>query len=249
MKRIFFAFCRLFIKSEKTRLKILSYLYKNEIKWSLLANAIADPYGHGMLNLMMNTAGIKERYRDVFFKIGQDDICIDCGTNTGIVSDIILRCGGISYAFEPSKDAFMFLNRKYKDNPRINLINAAVSNKNGETIFNTDSAFDGGAHITNPETPLNYERFNKYTVKVIRLTDFIKNILSSHKKIYLLKLDVEGEEFNILEDLLKTETYKNIDYIFCETHERFGKTLKARLKTLKKEIKTKNIKNLYLDWI
>jgi FkbM family methyltransferase len=216
----------------------------------MLAWAIADPDGYGMLNLMMHAAGIKEKYREVFFRIKPGDLCIDCGANIGAISDIIVKCGGVSYAFEPSKDAFELLSRKYKNNTAVHLINSAVSNKNGEAVFNTSNAFDIGANISNPEVKLSYEHSRKYNVKVTRLTDFISGILSSSaKRIYLLKIDVEGEEFNILEDLIQTGIYKDIGYIFCETHERFGKTLREKLEALKNTIKEKKIENIYLDWI
>lgn len=87
-------------------------------------------------------------------------------------------------------------------------------------------------------------------VESIKLTQFIKeNILDNNNIIYILKLDVEGAEFDILEDIINENIYMNICHIFVETHERFFEDGKEKIERIKNLIKSKNIKNIYLDWI
>ncbi|GHT51661.1 hypothetical protein AGMMS49990_06420 [Endomicrobiia bacterium] len=63
-----------------------------------------------------------------------------------------------------------------------------------------------------------------------------------------MKLDIEGAEFDTLEDLISTGVYKHIKFIVCETHERFNKELGEKFKHLKQVIDEKRITNIYLDW-
>ena len=70
-----------------------------------------------------------------------------------------------------------------------------------------------------------------------------------HKQIHLLKLDIEWAEFDVINDIIDEWIYENIKYIVVETHERFFKDWKTRIKNLQQKIKDNNIKNIYLDWI
>ncbi|GHT38447.1 hypothetical protein AGMMS49593_07810 [Endomicrobiia bacterium] len=64
-----------------------------------------------------------------------------------------------------------------------------------------------------------------------------------------MKLDIEGAEFDTLEDLISTGVYKHIKFIVCKTRERFNKELGEKFKHLKQVIDEKRITNIYLDWI
>ena len=174
-------------------------------------------------------------------------MCIDCGTNIGLISDIILKLGATCYAFEPSRDCIKILKHKFYKNNKFKLISSAVSNRNGEVTFIRTSLFDQGANIVNYYN--DDTKIIKYTVKAIRLSDFIKDLLKTTKNVYLLKLDVEGAEFDVLEDLIKTGVYKQIKYIVCETHENFSKELEEKFEYVKQLIEENNIKNIYLDWV
>jgi FkbM family methyltransferase len=215
-----------------------------------LKAAIVDPNGVGMVNLMMKNANVPKKYENIIYQIEENSICIDCGANVGLISDIFLKLGAKCYAFEPSKECVNILNQKFSRNDKFKLIEAAVSNENGEANFLTTSPFDLGGNIVNatPESFANHTP-NTYRVKTVRLSDFIKNLLKTNDEIYLLKLDIEGAEFDVLEDIINTGVYKHIKFIVCETHERFNKELREKFEHLKQVISEKRITNIYLDWI
>ena len=93
------------------------------------------------------------------------------------------------------------------------------------------------------------ETSQSYEVEVIDLCEFIeKEFIIQKKQIYLLKLDIEGAEFEILEKLIAKKLYKHIKFIACETHEYMFKDGKARLERLKDLIVKEKITNILLDW-
>ncbi|MDO4937836.1 MAG: FkbM family methyltransferase, partial [Sutterellaceae bacterium] len=68
-------------------------------------------------------------------------------------------------------------------------------------------------------------------------------------KPYLVKLDIEGAEFDVLNKLIDSNLCDAFDHLVCETHERFFKDGDKRMVELNQKLKDRNIKNVYLDWI
>lgn len=149
--------------------------------------------------------------------------------------------------FEPNAYLHAILASKYRNNPRVILNKVAVSDKNGKTKFLLHDATSQGNCIALDN--LQVGATQEYDeVLVIDLVDYIaKNILP--RRIFMLKLDVEGAEFDIMEKIIATKLYEKIDYIACETHERYFKDGKAKIQNLREKIKQNNIKNIFLDWI
>ncbi|RDU73436.1 FkbM family methyltransferase [Helicobacter aurati] len=175
-------------------------------------------------------------------------ICIDCGTHAGLITDIILFCGGISYAFEPNIYLYNILKSKYNDNPHVILNQAAVSNRYYTTEFLMDC---GGILSQGNRIVESVDSTQKtFCVQVVDLSEIIEQqILPKYQRIYFLKLDVEGAEFEIIESLLQKQLYKHIDFIACETHERFFMDSDSKIKKLRDSIKQCGANNIFLDWI
>ncbi|WP_181646843.1 FkbM family methyltransferase [Helicobacter sp. 16-1353] len=176
-------------------------------------------------------------------------ISIDCGAHAGLVTDILLQCGSKVALFEPNEYLHSILEIKYKNNPNVLLNKVAVSNKNGTTKFLRNSTLSQGNRIDNAGD--NEEIYDEYCeVKVVDLVEYVQNeILPFYKRIYFLKIDVEGAEFDIMDKIIETKLYEKIDYIACETHERYFNDGEAKIAKLRNAIKDNNIKNIFLDWI
>lgn len=82
-------------------------------------------------------------------------------------------------------------------------------------------------------------------VNAIDLIDFI---LSIDSYIDILKLDVEGAEFCILERLIHEDIYKDINYILVETHDDRIPEVVECAKRVRAEIKKRGITNIDLTW-
>tara|TARA_Y100000310_G_scaffold317003_1_gene369409 strand:- start:4834 stop:5472 length:639 start_codon:yes stop_codon:yes gene_type:complete len=98
-----------------------------------------------------------------------------------------------------------------------------------------DAPIGGGSTIVSSEDFLEEETegYEKCTVKTVRLSDVVRYVGSAHmekngsiahldksKCNIVVKLDVEGEEYNIIEDLLSTGTAWWIKELHVEFHNR-----------------------------
>lgn len=219
-----------------------------------LMSAICDSSGLGRLNLMLKNARIPPKYYDIFYSMlgfkarGGVPLCVDCGAHAGLISDIILFCGGVSYLFEPNLHLNFFLEKKFANNPQAKLYQKAVAASNYKTKFK----IFGGRMLSqgNRICESAQESSDSYEVEVIDLCEFLeKELLSKNERIYFLKLDVEGVEFEIMQKLIEKELYKKIDYIACETHEYMFDEGSKKLENLKSQIKKHKIDNIFLDWV
>lgn len=242
-------------------MKILEFI--NDLRWvpriinklEIFREAFVDPNWLWFINLMLENANVPKKYRYMFFPIDAWAVFLDCGMNVWLITDIARKMDMEVYWFEPNPVAISLLNRKYKDDKLVHIYPYAVSNEEWEMNFYYDpkQLFDQWATIVKEQAEIEeggIRKNNSVKVPVKKLTDIIKSdILTKHKKIHLLKIDIEGSEFWVLEDIINQRLYKEITYIVVETHERFFKDWKKKLNDLKQKIKENNINNIYLDWI
>jgi FkbM family methyltransferase len=198
----------------------------------------------------LQKARVAPEHRAAFESISDRDICIDCGCNAGAVTDIFHSKGALTYAFEPHPYLFEELTRKYLGDTGIELLNVAVWDRNtrmdlhvqkvrGSRVVNLEGTTLFGNRIdANVETTCN--------VEVIDLIEFIQKL---GRRVKIVKIDVEGAEFEIIEKILETNLYKEIDHIFCETHPHFFADGAERLAALEEKIEQKGVTNIHLDWV
>ncbi|OFY26941.1 MAG: hypothetical protein A2X09_15080 [Bacteroidetes bacterium GWF2_43_11] len=183
--------------------------------------------------------------------LNETSICIDCGAHIGRVSDIFAGIGATVYAFEPHPQVFAQLSKRFEFNPKVHCIPKGVYNK--ATTMNLymfkyacdDELFwaqGSSIYATNKEI----DNLNYIEIEMIDLISFIKEL---NVKIDILKLDVEGAEFDILENLIKNDLHNSIHHILVESHENEILELADKAAYIKKIIAEKNINNINLEWI
>ena len=74
-------------------------------------------------------------------------------------------------------------------------------------------------------------------------------ITSINSTIKVLKLDIEGEEINVINQLIDKNIHKNIENIVVETHEEKIPELKKETDALKEKINRLQINNIHFNWI
>ena len=145
---------------------------------------------------------------------------IDCGANKGQsiawaidhYTDEELKID----SFEPQLENFEVLEDKYEEDPRIALHNVAVWKADGTRAFypqtwgaRTGSSLIEGKYSTNPAISIE--------VECINLANWIREnkIEDAHT---VLKIDIEGAEYDVVPHLLENEIQDLVDEWFIEWH-------------------------------
>lgn len=139
----------------------------------------------------------------------------DCGGNVGLWTDIFLTFGHSVKVFEPSKDCYSYINRRFSGNYNVEVFPIALSNFKGtQQFYNGNSNFSESGSLNILKN--NVSDINFSTVNVDKLSTYIREY-----KPNFVKVDVEGSEIEILEDLLLNLTNEEIlgSFFAIETHE------------------------------
>lgn len=168
------------------------------------------------------------------------DIFIDLGSHLGEELEELVKVGVRVHSFEPHPKLSEILRQRYGDNPLV-VLNEAAATAGGSDGFETlyykdhiDDIEDGGSTLSHDKflvsqgivpdyvktsdflIPASSNPNKSSRVKAIDIVGYIKKI---KEKIKVLKIDVEGTEYELLESLLSSGVLKDIDYIYCEDHE------------------------------
>jgi FkbM family methyltransferase len=162
-----------------------------------------------------NKGPLGKFYRDggneILFKyltLDNNSIVIDGGCYLGdFTKEILIRFGSRVLSFEPLKKEYKQLVYRFKKNKLVNLYNLAIYDSEKKIPITIDG--------------LNSSIFGNIKIKERKLfikTFDIVNIFKKHKKINLLKLNVEGAEYKILLRLIEKKKLNNIDSYLIQFH-------------------------------
>jgi FkbM family methyltransferase len=145
-----------------------------------------------------------------FIDIDENDIVFDVGFNYGIFSLYALYNNAKKiYGFEPNIDIYNKIYNIFPELDKVELYNYAVSDSNKFVKFNsTEDSLRSSITI-------DYNDSVSYDVKCINLYDFI--IENNIEQIDFLKIDCEGEEYNIFNSI-PDDYFCKIKKIMVEFH-------------------------------
>lgn len=172
-------------------------------------------YPHrGSLHGMFKEIFIKKNYHIPYTE--KPITIVDCGSNIGmaIVFFRLYAPNAHIVAFEPNPYTFSILKRNVEiNNLNVELHNVALSNMEGNMTFYTDKndKSSQGASLTQ-HLHSKKRDIEEVSVEVRKLSSYI----SSH--VDILKLDIEGAEGVVLEDMCTTGKFANVDVCFIEYH-------------------------------
>lgn len=141
--------------------------------------------------------------------------CIfDIGANKGQFLQLALDNIGTEdfsiHCFEPGHETFKMLVESCPEDKRIKLNNIGIGKKKGEAVLHYDSAGSGLASLTKRKLDHFGLDFNKQEkVEITTIDDYCSENSINH--IHLLKIDIEGHEFDALSGALKMFATHSID--------------------------------------
>lgn len=183
-------------------------------------------------------------------KLRPGDMTIDCGANIGKFTVPMAESGANVHAFEPNPDAYACLVEKTSGYPNVQCFQAAVTTEPGHVkLYLHKYAGDDPVHFSTGSSLLASKRNvrkNRYEmVEGIPFADFIEKLDGT---IRLLKMDIEGAEVDILNQLLDRGLHERIDQAFIEVHDRQIKALAGPTEKLRQRLKALGVEHFRLDW-
>lgn len=150
--------------------------------------------------------------------LSSGDIFVDIGANIGwytVLASKIVGLKGRVFSFEPSTEIFNHLEKNIAINKLENVTTSktALSNQTGEAYFNIAPKNNEGIGSLISNVDVDYQQD---VVKTIEFDNYFER-----EKIRLVKIDVEGAEFKVLQSMKKTLRQKSIDYIMFEVNDSF----------------------------
>ena len=141
------------------------------------------------------------------YNLNKESIVIDAGGYKGEWSEKIYQKYGCKiFIFEPIKKYFDLVSEKFKNNNNIKVFNFGISNESKELeIYHSDDA---------SSVFLKTEFSEK--IKLENFIEFIK--LKNISEIDLMKINIEGGEYELLDEILKQNIQNKIKNIQVQFH-------------------------------
>lgn len=199
----------------------------------------------------------------------QRKILLDCGTHFGEGLDaFILKfnvdSSWIVHTFEANPATFYQFERnqipsKYTGRKRIDYVtyhNEAISTKNSTVLLNIETHPDEDFNHTGQGTSIiSLDQWNPHNGGTKKFFNYCCNVPCIHFSEFIMKnfkrddfivikMDIEGEEYNVLEDMISSDVISWIDYIAVEFHAQHftnSQEMKLREESIIQILKDKNI--------
>jgi len=134
------------------------------------------------------------------------------GDDVSFEMDVIKHFGASVFCFEPSPESILWI-EKYNLPVELKLFPFGVSDHDGEILlYRSDSIEDDTWSICRKKHSL-----EPFEATVMRISSIMKDL--GHARIDLLKMNIEGSEYAVIQDLIDSEIKP--DQIIIEFHHKF----------------------------
>lgn len=155
-----------------------------------------------------------------------NNLFLDIGSNLGQGLENFKNIYGDSfdyYLYEPNPYCVNVLYQKYEHLTNVRIFNVAVSNKNTTSTFYFDTDFSlGGSIIQKHNDGYLLENIENINVNTLDILQLLNQLPKQYTK-FILKLDVESSEYDILESLMSSNQIFKFSKIYCEFHTQYMK--------------------------
>ena len=143
------------------------------------------------------------------YNLNEDSLVFDVGGYHGNwANEIYKKYGSNIYVFEPIDSFCNIINEKFINNDSITVLNFGLSNKNEKASMSIDADSSG---------IFNLKGKNLQEIELKNISEFI--IENNIKIIDLMKINIEGGEYDLLLELIKNKHILNIKNIQVQFHD------------------------------
>ena len=182
----------------------------------------------GLLHLLSNKLALllREKWYHIVFvppcywirdTLNENSVVVDCGTgdDADFSQYLIHRFGVRVIGFEPTRKHHLYLDQIVKETGgKFSYFEYALSADKGSKVF-YESRQNVSGSVFNDHSNIKHDDCVTYEVDLLNITGIFD--LVGLSRIDLLKLDVEGEEYDLLEEV-EEETLAKITQIVVEFH-------------------------------
>jgi FkbM family methyltransferase len=191
-----------------------------------------------------------EAFQRAVARLNRGDIAIDCGANIGKFTRLMAETGATVYAFEPHPEAYEALVRNTSRYPNVTAFNAAVTAEAGEVKLylhkrSTKDPLTWSISSSLLPNKRNVDAKSYISVEGISLSKFLTRL---GRPVTLLKMDIEGAEVDVLNQLLNQGLHESIEQAFVEVHDRKIPELAEPTRKLHDRLAAMGVTTFRLDW-
>ena len=143
---------------------------------------------------------------------------LDVGSNIGqfasLVSDLFHKENFNIYCFEPMEQSYKVLSDKFNNKKNFKLFNYGLGKLNEKRKIYFDNPISGSASLVEHSHHFDIDKASQKTIDLDSIDNFVN--INNIKKIDLLKIDVEGFEFEVLNGARQAISNRRIDSILFE---------------------------------
>lgn len=168
-----------------------------------------------------------------FININDNSKVLDAGAYRGEFADEILKkFGSHLILYEPLESEFNYLKKKYQYNLKVELQNLAISNTNNYKFLTVD----------NNNSSISDVKINK-SIKI--KCENVIDIFDKLKSIDLIKMNIEGSEYEILNEIIKKNYLTKCKYYLIQFHHKNNKNLIRNKEIIENEFSKMNFKKIF----
>lgn len=185
------------------------------------------------------------------------DLVIDCGANAGDISERLLAGGADVIAFDPEPWAVEQLQRRFADQQRFRLFDAAVGASAGTVKLMRASNFAKNEALGSVKSTvlaggrqIDERDGHSIDVRQIDFIDFLSRQIAERGEVVFLKMDIEGAELDLIPAIHAAGLFKSVRCTVVETHERKFREQRSEFDRMRELIAAHYASShVNLDWI
>lgn len=178
-------------------------------------------------------------------------LAIDLGANVGEYTLLMAQKASEVIAFEPDPWTVEQLRSAVGGRANVSVMEAAAGTRDGTIQFFRHADFDADRVLKSQSGTIYAEKDNVDGTVAIDVTeiDFLAYLRGLDRDVGVLKMDIEGAEVDLLEQLLEApDVLGRIQYIFAETHEDKIPGHEPRVEALRKRASELQSPVINLNW-
>ena len=180
------------------------------------------------------------------------DFVLDLGANYGEFTRAFAEKGATVHAFEPDPVTFEILRKNCADLKNVHLYQQAVSDQAGMFQLTRMHPRRGQGHAQTSQGSsivFDNKKMDKGDTVDVEVIDLLAFLRGLKKKPKLIKMDIEGAEWTILQAIYAQDALDLFDALFVETHERIDWSKLPLLRELRTRAASHREPRINLFWV